>query len=330
MISDLNPNLSFSPLLIVIVNYRTAHLTIGCLHSLVEEVQALPGTRVAVVDNASGDNSVELIQSTIETEGWKDWVSFLPQEKNGGFSFGNNAAIRPALQSEYPPEYILLLNPDTTVYSGSIQTLVQFMNQHSEVGIAGASQEFSDGTVLPSAFRFHTIFSELDNGLKLGIVSKLLNRWVVAPPVSEVSHSTDWVSGGCMMIRRQVFDQIGLMDEEYFLYYEEMDFCLQAKRAGWQCWYVAESRIVHLGGQSSGVTGLYRKPQRRPQYWFESRRRYFIKNYGVVYAALVDIIWAIAYSLWQIRRAIQRKPDEEPPQLLNDFIKNSIFVRRLG
>ncbi|NET52965.1 MAG: glycosyltransferase, partial [Merismopedia sp. SIO2A8] len=98
-----------SPLLVVIVNYRTPNLTIDCLHSLVSEVQSLPGTRVVITDNNSGDNSVEQIQTAIETEGWGDWASLMPLERNGGFAFGNNAAIRPALNSSNPPPYILLL-----------------------------------------------------------------------------------------------------------------------------------------------------------------------------------------------------------------------------
>ncbi len=91
------------PLLVVIVNYRTPGLTIDCLRSLVNEVESLPGTRVAVSDNASGDRSVAEISSAIATEGWNEWASFVPLDCNGGFAFGNNALIRPALESPNPP-----------------------------------------------------------------------------------------------------------------------------------------------------------------------------------------------------------------------------------
>lgn len=318
---------SLTPLVVVIVNYRTAGLTIDCLRSLVSEVRSLPGTRVIVTDNASGDGSVEKIQAAIETEGWGDWASLQPLERNGGFAYGNNAAIRPVLESPNPPPYILLLNPDTIVRPGALKALVDFMDSHPDVGIAGSRLEDPDGTPQRSAFRFHSILSELDFGLRLGIVTKLLSNWVVAPPVSDEVGQTDWVAGASMIVRREVFETAGLMDEEYFMYYEEMDFCLQAKKAGWSCWYVPPSHVVHLVGQSSGVTDTKRPPKRLPQYWFDSRRRYFLKNHGWLYAAVADAAWASGFALWRLRRIIQRKPDPDPPNYLGDFLRNSVFLK---
>lgn len=317
-------------LIVVIVNYRTPGLTIDCLHSLVSEVQAIPGTRVVVTDNASGDDSVEKIGSAIETEGWGDWVTFMPLERNGGFAYGNNAAIRPVMQSTNPPPYFLLLNPDTIVRPRGLQELVGFMDKHPEVGIAGSRLEDPDGTPQHSAFRFHSVFSELDYGLRLGVVSKLLAKWWVAPPVSDQNCQTDWVAGASMIVRREVFEAAGLMDEDYFMYYEEMDFCLQANKAGWSCWYVPESRVVHLVGQSSGVTDTKRAPKRLPQYWFDSRRRYFLKNYGWLYTAVADASWASGFALWRLRRLVQNKPDSDPPQALSDFLRNSVFLKGGG
>lgn len=318
---------SLTPLVVVIVNYRTAGLTIDCLRSLVSEVRSLPGTRVIVTDNASGDGSVEKIQAAIETEGWGDWASLQPLERNGGFAYGNNAAIRPVVESPNPPPYILLLNPDTIVRPGALKALVDFMDSHPDVGIAGSRLEDPDGTPQRSAFRFHSILSELDFGLRLGIVTKLLSNWVVAPPVSDEVGQTDWVAGASMIVRREVFETAGLMDEEYFMYYEEMDFCLQAKKAGWSCWYVPPSHVVHLVGQSSGVTDTKRPPKRLPQYWFDSRRRYFLKNHGWLYAAVADAAWASGFALWRLRRIIQRKPDPDPPNYLGDFLRNSVFLK---
>ena len=315
-------------LLVVIVNYRTAGLTIDCLRSLDSEVRSLPGTRVVVTDNASGDGSGEKIQAAIESEGWGDWVTFQPLERNGGFAYGNNAPIRPALSSPNPPTYVLLLNPDTIVRPNALNVLVEFMDEHPEAGIAGSRLEDPDGTPQHSAFRFHTAFSELDLGLRLGLVTKLLNNWVIAPPISDEVCPTDWVAGASMIIRREVFEAAGLMDEGYFMYYEEMDFCLQAKRAGWSCWYVPQSHVVHLVGQSSGVTDTKRPPKRLPQYWFDSRRRYFLKNYGWLYTALADAVWTIGFTLWRIRRVVQGKPDQDPPNILGDFLRNSVFLKR--
>jgi N-acetylglucosaminyl-diphospho-decaprenol L-rhamnosyltransferase len=325
--SDVTQPDSLSRLTVVILNYRTPDLTIDCLRSLVDEVSSLPQTQVVVVDNDSDDGSVERIGTAIAAEGWENWVTFMPLKQNGGYAFGNNAAIRPVLASVNPPSYVLLLNPDTVIRPGAFQALVSFMDEHPDVGIAGSRLEELDGTPQRSAFRFPNILSELDDGLRFGIVTKLLSQWVIAPPVPEKNCQVDWVAGASMIVRREVFESVGLMDEEYFLYFEEVDFCLAAHRAGWSCWYVPESRVVHFVGQSSGVTDTKRKPKRRPTYWFNSRRRFFVKNYGWWYAVLTELVWASCFTLWRLRRVIQRKPDTDPPQLLGDFLLNSALVK---
>lgn len=316
-------------LLIVTVNYRTSHLVIEGLRALESEIQAVPGVQVAIVDNNSGDGSVEKIRTAIAAEGWGDWVTLMPSAVNGGFAYGNNYAVRPALQATHPPDYFLLLNPDTQIRSGAIKELLNFMDQHPQVGIAGSSFEEADGKPWPYAFRFPSFISEFEGGLRLGLVTKLLSRWKVPQTMApDREQQIDWLPGASMMVRREVFESIGLMDEGYFLYYEETDFCLQAKRAGWSCWYVPQSRVMHILGQSTGVTATNQQPKRLPQYWFDSRRRYFLKNHGWLYAAVVDLSWLVGFSLWRARRVLQRKPDADPPKLLGDSIRNSVFLKR--
>lgn len=310
-------------LLVAIVNYRTPELTIACLRSLAPEVERTRSTRVVVADNASGDESVERIARAIEAEGWSEWASLLPLERNGGFAFGNNAVIAPALRGDRAsrPDHVLLLNSDTRVQDGALGALVAFLDDHPEVGIAGSRLEDPDGTHQHSRFRFHSVWSELDSGLKLGFVTRLLGDRVVAPRLVETPHPIDWVAGASMIVRREVFEAIGLLDDAYFLYFEEADFCLKARRAGWTCWYVPASRVVHLVGQSSGVTSTGSIASRRPRYWFESRRRYFVKNHGRGYALLADAAWLAGFVLWRLRRRVQRKPDGDPPHMLRDFLR---------
>jgi GT2 family glycosyltransferase len=126
-----------------------------------------------------------------------------------------------------------------------------------------------------------------------------------------------------MMIRWQVFEAIGLLDENYFLYFEETDFCLAAARAGWPSWYVPDASIVHIAGQSTGVNESQASNRRRPRYWFDSRRRYFIKNHGRAYAMLADTAWLVSHMLWTVRRVLQARPDPDPPHFTKDFIKAS-------
>lgn len=310
-------------LLVVIVNYRTADLTIDCLRSLEDEVESLASVRVAVADNASGDGSAPRIRSAIEREHWSGWASLVALDHNGGFSSGNNAIIGPALAAvDRPaPDLVLLLNPDTVVCPGALGALLDFMAERPDVGIAGSRVEEPDGTQQHSRYRFHSVWSELDSGLRLGLVSRLLRKHNVAPPLCDEAHATDWVVGAAMIVRREVFEDIGLLDPGYFLYFEEADFCLAARRAGWPCWYVPTSRIVHLVGRSSGITNPLLKPVRRPRYWFESRRRYFEKNHGRLYALCADAAWLTGFALWRVRRRLQDKPDSDPPHMLWDFLR---------
>lgn len=316
-------------LLVVIVNYRTAGLTIDCLRSLAPEVGSLPGsTRGVVTDNLSGDDSVSRIRKAIDDNRWT-WASVLPLPANGGFAYGNNAGIRPFLNAaEDRPEYVLLLNPDTVLRAGAVCELVKFMDARLDVGLAGSRLEDPDGTPQVSAFRFHSIFSEFEHGIKLGPVSTMLARWRVAPPASDAPCPTDWVCGASVIIRREVLDHVGLLDERYFMYYEEVDFCLKAKRAGFPCWYVPASRVVHLVGSASEVSDARKHRKRRPAYWFESRRLYFTQNHGRLYALLADAAYATAFALWRVRRFVQRKPDTDPPRFLTDFLRHSTLLRR--
>lgn len=313
--------------LTVIVNYRTPKLTIDCLRSLEQERRQMPGLSVVVCDNASADDSAARLAQFRQEHSADVWLTIVPLPENGGFARGNNAAIRPALASDTPPDYVLLLNPDTVVRPGAITSLVRFMQSHPHVGLAGSRLEDPDGTPQRSAFRFPTIAGELDRSLRFGPVSRLLDRYIVAPPVPSAPTATDWVAGASLLIRREVFDAIGLLDERYFMYYEEVDFCWRAARAGWPCWYVPESRVVHLVGQSSGVTNTRIKRRRRPDYWFESRRRYFLRNKGAWYSAACDLALLVGLTLWDLRCLISRRPNDDPPRLLWDTIRHSVFLR---
>jgi len=167
--------------LIVIVNYRTADLTVDCLRSLDAQVNALTDVRAVVTDNDSGDDSPQQIRQAIDENHWDAWATLVPLERNGGFAYGNNRAIRPALQSDTPPDFVLLLNPDTVVRPGAVSKLLEFMRENPKVGIAGSRLEDPDGTPQRSAFRFPTTRSELDDGLRLGVVSRMLCTRCIAP-----------------------------------------------------------------------------------------------------------------------------------------------------
>ncbi len=307
----------------VIVNYNTADLVIDCLRSIASE----PHFQVVLVDNASPDGSADRLRTAIQANGWADWVELIPATRNGGFAAGNNVALRQLLASPNLPDYVLLLNPDTVVHPGAISRLVTFLEAHPRAGIAGSRLEDPDGTPQRSAFRFPTVAAEFENGLRLGLVSRLLSRFVVAPTVRDEEHPVAWVSGASMLVRRAVLEQIGLLDEGYFLYFEEVDFCRRACTAGWECWYVPESRVVHLVGQATGMNNPKQQKRRVPAYWLAARRRYFLKHHGRAKTLLASLGWALARATWLVRQRLQAKPEQDPPHLLKDFVRYNFLTR---
>jgi GT2 family glycosyltransferase len=288
---------------------------VDCLRTLVSELARLPGLTVAVVDNDSRDGSAERIEAALAAHGFGARGRLVRAERNGGFAYGNNRALAPALAGEWgpPPDYVMLLNPDTLVRPGAIAVLCAFLAAHPEVGIAGSRLEDPDGTQQVSRYRFYSFWSELDSGFQLGLLSRRLARWTVSPPLTTVDHPIDWVAGAAMLIRREVLEQVGLFDEGFFL--------------GWKCWYVPASRVVHLVGRASGVTNTKEPARRRPRYWFESRRRYFVKHHGRLGTLAIDLAWLAGFASWRMRRRLMRKPDEDPPHLIADFVRFGMWTR---
>ena len=169
--------------------------------------------------------------------------------------------------------------------------------------------------------------SEFEGHLRLGIVSKLLQRWVIAPPVTNEAMQTDWVAGASMIIRRQVFADIGVLDEGFYTYFDDIDFCFNARKAGWSTWYVPTSRVVHLVGRTTGVTNASRK--RQPAYVFMARRRYFLKNHGAGYAILADVAMLAGLTLSKLRTTLTNRHDSRPVNFLRDSIRHSVFLAGL-
>ncbi len=305
---------------IVIVNFRTADLAVDCLRSLSTQAGDLGGGRVIVADNASGNASVERLEAEIAAEGWSGSAEVMALPRNGGFAYGNNAGIRAALTAATPPNYVLLLNPDTVVRPGAIRALVDFMEAHPDVGIAGSRLENMVGGIDRSAHRIPSPLGELDGAARLGVLNRLLHRYAVSPPQRDEAHECDWVSGASMIIRRQVLEQIGPLDEGYFLYFEEVDFCCRARSAGWSVWYVPESRVLHLEGASTGIRVAAR---RRAAYWYDSRRRFFVRHHGIRGLLLADLLWATGRLSFLLRVALGLTKDgghADPKHFMFDML----------
>jgi GT2 family glycosyltransferase len=311
---------------VVIVTYKSAKLTIECLRSLLGE-RSTPGLKIRaiVVDNASGD--LPVVAAAVDLHQWSDWVMLVLTPINGGFAYGNNRGIE-AAYAVGAPTYIYLLNPDTQVRLGAIGALAHFLEHHAEVGIAGSGFETIDGSDWPFAFRFPTLMGELNSGLDFGLLTRLLRDRVVAKRMTGANEQVDWVSGASMMIRPVVIARIGGMDENYFLYFEETDFCRRARNAGFSTWYVPESRVMHIGGQSTKVTDLRDGLKRLPAYWFASRRRYFAVTFGVGHAMAIDIVALLAYTLGWVKRIALGRRSTAVPHFIRDLLKYSVLWPR--
>jgi N-acetylglucosaminyl-diphospho-decaprenol L-rhamnosyltransferase len=307
---------------VIIVNYRSAELTLQALASLAKEREnpAL-SLRAVVVENDSGD--AERLRQGIASS-FADFTELVVSPVNGGFGAGNNLGMRSVLRSGARPYAFHFLNPDTLVHEGAVLALVRFLHSHPRAGAVGGRFEHADGTPWPIGFRFPTPWGELEGTAQLGVLTRLLGEHSVARELGDQAEQVDWLSGASMMMRRDVLEKVGGFDETYFLYFEETDLCLRAKQAGWEVWYVPESRVMHIRGQSTGVTALDEKPKRLPGYWFESRRRYFAKNHGLAYAWAADLAFLAGNGIGILKHTLQRKP--LTPRLLSDFVRQSVFL----
>jgi len=223
---------------IVIVNWNTCTLLAQCLAS----VYAHPPEgqfEVIVVDNASTDGSAAMVSQRFPQ------ARLIENDHNLGFARASNQAIRQAVA-----RYVLLLNPDTCVRPGALQTLLGFMEVCLAAGAAGARLLDSEGGLQPSCHPAPTLAREMWRLFHLDSLHPVacypMRRWDTHTP-----RQVDVVQGACLLLRREALDQVGLLDEDYFLYSEEVDLCHRLRQAGWQVLWVPQAVMVHHGGQST-------------------------------------------------------------------------------
>jgi len=310
---------------VVIVNFRTSHLVLDCLDSLDSDIANRGRMHVVVVDNDSRDGSVELIRQAVAASGRGFWITVVAADRNGGFASGNNIGIGVARRSLRDLAAIVLLNPDTIARPGCLVRLVDFLASRPKAGIVGASLENGEGGPEPSAHRFPSPLGELEGASAFGPLTQLLRGHVVTPPILDQAHVCDWVSGACLAIRREVLDGVGSLDEGYFLYFEEVDYCRRANIAGWECWRLPDATVVHLEGAS---TGIKIKRRRRPAYWYASRRRFFAVHLGLAGLLAADTLWSLGRASLVLRRALRlggnRAADDEPLSQARDLLTGDI------
>jgi GT2 family glycosyltransferase len=314
--------------LVVIVNYRTPDLTRRALAAALEALRDRPGSRVCLVENGSGDDSAARLADALrELDPDGKRVDLVVSPENLGFGGGVNLAVRPALRGGDRPRYVYLLNSDARPEPDAIDELVRFLDGEPGAGIAGSYIYGVDGVTHDTAFGFPNLPSQFEQSLGLGVVSRLLDRWLVSKPVPRTATRVDWLAGCSMLIRREALDAIGLFDENFFLYFEETDLCRRAARAGFATWYVPASRVEHVGSASTGWKDFSRP---RPAYWFDGRRYYFAKNHGRAYLWAANVLWLAGWLLGDPRRRLIGRRGPFPERFVRDFVRYNFSFRRLG
>lgn len=297
-------------LAVVILNYRTPGLTIDCLASLEGEVE--PGIHVVVVDNASADGSADRIERALADRGWSGWASMIRSPVNGGFAAGNNLGIRSVDARAY-----LLLNSDTVVRAGALRALRAAARAHPDAGIIGPGILTAGGAPDPSFFRVAGPVSELLRAANTGPITRLLRRFDPVLPHTEEPLEPGWIGFACALVRREVIDSVGLLDDGYFMYFEDVDYCRRARQAGWKILYWPEAKVVHLLGGSSQVTSRERLRRRAPRYYYEARARYFAKFYGRGGLWLANGLWLAGRLISLPRELLGRRSTNRQGEALD-------------
>jgi N-acetylglucosaminyl-diphospho-decaprenol L-rhamnosyltransferase len=287
-------------LAIIIVNYKTPKMVVDVLNSVKQNVANIDA-QVLIVDNDSQDDSVTIINEWITTEDKKKKFRLIESSHNSGFSGGNNIGI-----NAVDADYYLLLNSDTIVQPGALELLLETAKENNDAGLVGARLEWPDGQPQESCFYFHTPVSEFLKAASVGLFSRLLAPYIVARPVVDHVESYQWVSFACVLIRSQVIKDIGLLDDEFFMYFEDVEFSYRAQKASWRVIYQPNAHVVHLRGGSSPLKSQAKLRKKLPRYFYESRTRYFYLVYGYWGLIFANIAWTLGAAISGLREKLSK------------------------
>lgn len=283
-------------LAIIIVNYKTPHLVTDCLGSLLQQLENTD-SQVIVVDNASRDESCKILTQWLLDNNAGQRVRIVESPTNTGFAGGNNIGIESC-----KAKYYLLLNSDTLLRPGAIETLLDTAESMPNAGLISPRLESLTGDGQSSCFRHHTPLSEFSVAAKTGFIDKFLSDYIVAMPPQESPIEPQWTSFACILIRKEVFDDVGLLDEGYFMYFEDAEFCDRASRAGWGIYHNPGAAVVHFHSGSSGIGEMDKRKKRLPRYYYESRSRFFFQRYGILGLFSANIMWLLGRSISLMRQ----------------------------
>lgn len=285
---------------VIIVNYNGREYLHDCVTALIEQTTKLR-FEVFIVDNNSTD------ESAVEVGNAFPQVTLIKNSENVGFAKANNQAIKLSRG-----RYILLLNPDTVMAPSALTQLSSFMESHPEAGAAGCKLLNSDGSIQYSIRNFPNLFNQLSECFffhKLFPTNSVFGELVSDLSRYETAQTVDWVTGAALIIRREALAQIGELDEKFFMYSEEKDWCFRAWQNGWKVYYCPDATIVHYSGE-------YNTNAERFAQLIKSRRRFFSKHMGrwaMTYGFITKLNLIIRAGAWRV--AVWAKRDRAKEQL---------------
>lgn len=273
---------------IIIVSWNTRELLDACLASIYAHQDGLT-LEVIVVDSASGDGTVEHVRQHFPQ------VRLLPQSSNVGFTRGNNLGLAIA-----EGRHLLLLNPDTVVQDGLLLGMVRFLDEHPEYGIVGPYTINTDGSTQSSRRHFpNRAIAILESTWLQPLAPPSLLAWYyITEPPDRATLDVDWVQGHALMARREVYEQIGGLDTQFVMYFEEVDWCKRAHLAGWKAKFLGDVTVLHHGGKSSDQVTQFKHIQ-----YTRSKILYHRRYHGAWFGEVLRVILASLYAWQGLREA---------------------------
>ncbi len=298
---------------IIIVNWNVRELLRDCLHSIDAGRGGL-ALEVIVVDSASSDGSAAMVAAEFP------WVKLIARADNVGFPRGNNIGL-----AEARGRFLLLLNPDTRVLGDALPLMVARLAAQPDIGALGPQLLNTDGSVQSSRRRFPSLATGFFEGTWLeGLAPGVLRHYYALDLPDDVEADVDWLNGAYIMLPRQVYDEIGGMDEAYFMYSEELDWCRRIKMAGWRVVYFPQAQVLHHYGKSSeqAVTARHINFQR-------AKLRYYRKYHGRAQTLTLRLFLLLVY-VWQLALELVKGALGSKRELRRERVRVYAAVLRSG
>jgi GT2 family glycosyltransferase len=307
---------------IIIVSWNVADLLAACLDTILASPIAINEAdgekslvEIIVLDSASSDKTVSMLQAKYPQ------VHLLAQDENVGFTRGNNIGLKAA-----QGRYHFLLNPDTEIIADAIPQMVKYLDENPKVGIVGPHTVNPDGSYQSSRRHFpsKTLAFFESTWLESFAPQTMLDDFYVRNAPEDAVLEVDWMQGSALMARREVYEQIGGLDEGYVMYSEEMDWQKRAKDAAWQVVFLGTAKVIHHGGKSTEQIGAQK------HIWFqESKLRYFRKHHGKTFATILRGFLLLNY-LWQIALETSKSAIGHKREMRQERVRTYWQVLRSG